>query len=105
MVAATHGLDTVYANPASNKASTAISRAGRQGSYFDGVEYDLTNRPGGIFMCRKTCDERGVKVQTSIVFHNRDDFESWCNSDAVVRENPLLQVELKRHADNFFASV
>ncbi len=71
---------------------------------FSGVAYELTYRPGGVYMCRKTLDARGEKVQTSIVFNSSADFQSWCNSDVVVREHPLLQVELKRYAENVFGA-
>lgn len=71
---------------------------------FNGVEFELSPKEGGVFMCRRTLDARGGKVQQCIIFQSKDDFHLWCDADTAVKMEPLLHAELNRCIDEYFAA-
>jgi len=75
---------------------------GRRIGPFDGVDFDLSKREGGVFMRRSSRDTQRALVEHFILFSTFGELTSWLDEDPVVRARPFLQDQLKRLARELF---
>lgn len=60
-------------------------------------EYVLSGRQGGgVFMLRKVAAPAGAAVEQSILFASEAELVAWCEDDPVLRQNPLLDQDVRR---------